>query len=107
MSPSPDLLILGGGVHGASLAYHLSARGVNVAVIEKRHLAAGATGRSSGLVRMHYDLETEAASAPIPAASRARASSNSSSANMWTRSKSTPPCSSASASPPCWSLPTT
>lgn len=60
MSPSPDLLILGGGVHGASLAYHLSVRGVKAAVIERRHLAAGATGRSSGLVRMHYDLETEA-----------------------------------------------
>ncbi|RIK25259.1 MAG: hypothetical protein DCC54_11080, partial [Anaerolineae bacterium] len=30
------------------------------AVIERRHLAAGATGRSSGLVRMHYDLEAEA-----------------------------------------------
>lgn len=56
-----DLLIIGGGAHGASLAFHLSARGVNVAVLEKRHIAAGATGRSSGLVRMHYDLEQEAA----------------------------------------------
>ena len=55
-----DVLIIGGGAHGASLAFHLSRRGVKVAVLEKNHLASGATGRSSGLVRMHYDLEAEA-----------------------------------------------
>jgi sarcosine oxidase subunit beta len=55
-----DLLIIGGGAHGASLAFHLASRGVKVAVLEKSHIAAGATGRSSGLVRMHYDLEAEA-----------------------------------------------
>jgi len=61
MNNTFDLLLLGGGAHGASLAYHLSKRGVKVAVLEKSHIAAGATGRSSGLVRMHYDLEQEAA----------------------------------------------
>jgi sarcosine oxidase subunit beta len=55
-----DILIIGGGAHGASLAFHLSKRGVKVAVLEKQFIAAGATGRSSGLVRMHYDLEPEA-----------------------------------------------
>lgn len=60
MTQTFDLLIIGGGIHGASLAFHLSGRGVKVAVLEKRFLAAGATGRSSGLVRMHYDLEAEA-----------------------------------------------
>lgn len=60
MPPTHDLLILGGGVHGASLAFHLASRGLKPAVLEKRFLAAGATGRSSGLVRMHYDLEIEA-----------------------------------------------
>lgn len=59
MSQTFDLLLIGGGIHGASLAFHLSARGVKVAVLEKSFLAAGATGRSSGLVRMHYDLEAE------------------------------------------------
>jgi glycine/D-amino acid oxidase-like deaminating enzyme len=29
--------------------------------LERRFIAAGATGRSSGLVRMHYDLEPESA----------------------------------------------
>jgi len=54
-----DVIIIGGGIHGASLAFHLSKRGVKVIVLEKRFLSSGATGRSSGLVRMHYDLEPE------------------------------------------------
>ena len=60
MTQTFDILIIGGGAHGASLAFHLSTRGVKVAVLEKNVIAAGATGRSSGLVRMHYDLEAEA-----------------------------------------------
>jgi sarcosine oxidase subunit beta len=55
-----DAIIIGAGVHGASLAYHLALRGVKPLVLEKSFVAAGATGRSSGLVRMHYDLEPEA-----------------------------------------------
>jgi sarcosine oxidase subunit beta len=54
-----DVIIIGGGIHGASLAFHLSQKGVKPLVLEKKFLAAGATGRSSGLVRMHYDLELE------------------------------------------------
>ncbi len=61
MNTTWDVLIIGAGVHGASLAFHLAERGVKVAVLEKKYIAAGATGRSSGLVRMHYDLEAEAA----------------------------------------------
>jgi len=60
MNPTYDVIIIGGGIHGASLAFHLAGRGVRVAVLERKFLAAGATGRSSGLVRMHYDLEAEA-----------------------------------------------
>ncbi len=60
MTNTFDTLIIGGGAHGASLAFHLARRGVKVAVLEKQFVAAGATGRSSGLVRMHYDLEPEA-----------------------------------------------
>ncbi len=55
-----DVIIIGGGVHGTSLAFHLAERGVKPLVLEKRFIAAGATGRSSGLVRMHYDLQVEA-----------------------------------------------
>ncbi|MBK5109126.1 MAG: FAD-binding oxidoreductase [Anaerolineales bacterium] len=54
-----DAIIIGGGIHGASLAYHLTLHGIKPLILEKQFLAAGATGRSSGLVRMHYDLELE------------------------------------------------
>jgi sarcosine oxidase subunit beta len=59
MTGTADALIIGAGVHGASLAFHLAQRGLKSIVLERSFLAAGATGRSSGLVRMHYDLEPE------------------------------------------------
>jgi sarcosine oxidase subunit beta len=59
METTADAVIIGGGVHGASLAFHLAERGLKPAVLERRHFSSGATGRSSGLVRMHYDLEAE------------------------------------------------
>jgi glycine/D-amino acid oxidase-like deaminating enzyme len=59
VADTADVLIIGAGVHGASLAFHLAQRGLNSIVLERNFLAAGATGRSSGLVRMHYDLEPE------------------------------------------------
>jgi glycine/D-amino acid oxidase-like deaminating enzyme len=55
-----DVVVIGAGVQGASLAYHLAARGARVVVVERSMIAAGATGRSSGVVRMHYDLAAEA-----------------------------------------------
>ncbi len=59
MSNTADAIIIGGGIHGASLAFHLGQRGLKALVLEKNVLASGATGRSSGMVRMHYDLEPE------------------------------------------------
>ncbi|MBI4507555.1 MAG: FAD-binding oxidoreductase [Chloroflexi bacterium] len=50
-----DVAVVGGGVHGASTAFNLAERSVtNVAVFEKSFIGAGATGKSSGLVRFHY-----------------------------------------------------
>ena len=60
MTETADAIIVGAGVQGASLAYHLARRGVRPVVLDARTLAGGATGRSSGLVRLHYDLEPEA-----------------------------------------------
>lgn len=54
-----DVIIIGAGIHGASLAFHLTRKGLKPLILEKQFIAAGATGRSSGLVRMHYDLELE------------------------------------------------
>ena len=59
MTDTADVILIGGGIHGASLAYHLAIRGLKPVVLEKNFIASGATGRSSGLVRMHYDLEPE------------------------------------------------
>ncbi len=59
MSNTADVIIIGGGVQGSSLAFHLAQRGTKVIVLEKQYIAAGATGRSSGLVRMHYDTEVD------------------------------------------------
>ncbi len=59
MSNTADVVVIGGGVQGASLAFHLAQRGVGVTVLEKQFVGAGATGRSSGLVRMHYDTEVD------------------------------------------------
>ncbi len=60
MTETADVIIVGAGVQGASLAFHLARRGASVLVLERESVAAGATGRSSGFVRMHYDLASDA-----------------------------------------------
>src|SRR5512144_1868981 len=60
MQNAADVIIIGAGVQGTSLAFHLAQRGVKPLVLEKQFVAAGATGRSSGLVRMHYDVRQDA-----------------------------------------------
>ena len=59
MTETADVIVVGAGVQGASLAFHLAKRGAQVLVLERETVAAGATGRSSGFVRMHYDLESD------------------------------------------------
>ncbi len=59
MTETADVVVIGAGVQGASLAFHLARRGASVVVVERASVAAGATGRSSGFVRMHYDVEAE------------------------------------------------
>jgi sarcosine oxidase subunit beta len=60
MVETADVIVIGAGVQGSSLAFHLARRGVRTIVVERATVAAGATGRSSGLVRMHYDLIADA-----------------------------------------------
>ena len=55
MTLTADVVIIGGGVTGASIAFHLTARGVrDVIVVDKSFVASGATGKSSACVRQHY-----------------------------------------------------
>jgi glycine/D-amino acid oxidase-like deaminating enzyme len=50
-----DVVIVGGGVTGCSIAFHLAERGVrDVVVLERRFLASGGTGRSVGIMRQLY-----------------------------------------------------
>jgi glycine/D-amino acid oxidase-like deaminating enzyme len=51
---SYDVGVIGAGVHGASVAFHLANRGVRTAVIERTAPAGGPTGRSSAIVRAYY-----------------------------------------------------
>jgi sarcosine oxidase, subunit beta len=59
MNQTYDAIVIGAGVMGASIAFHLAERGLKVAILERKVTASGATGHSSGLVRMHYDLAAE------------------------------------------------
>jgi glycine/D-amino acid oxidase-like deaminating enzyme len=50
-----DVIIIGGGVTGCSLAFHLAGHGVRRALIlERKFLGAGGTGRSVGIIRQLY-----------------------------------------------------
>lgn len=59
MNQTYDAIVIGAGVMGASIAFHLAERGLKTAILERKVSASGATGHSSGLVRMHYDLAAE------------------------------------------------
>src|ERR671933_163509 len=48
--PSPDVVIVGGGVIGCAIAYHLSLAGVGVLLLERDRLAAGASGVAAGML---------------------------------------------------------
>src|ERR1051326_3061183 len=61
MPESADVVIIGGGIMGASLAFHLTRRGVrNVLLVEKRTVASGASGKTGALLRQHYSNVPEA-----------------------------------------------
>src|SRR5262245_20458238 len=50
-----DCLIIGGGVIGTSIAYHLARRRAGkVVLLEKSFLAAGSSGKSGAIIRQHY-----------------------------------------------------
>ncbi len=64
MARTADVVIIGGGIQGASIAYHLTrSAGTDVVVLEKNTLASGCSGRTGGMIRQHYstDLVTEIA----------------------------------------------
>jgi sarcosine oxidase, subunit beta len=55
-----DVVILGAGVMGTSIAFHLAKRRAGkIVVIDKDHVGHGGSGRSSALIRMHYSFPAE------------------------------------------------
>lgn len=59
MKSSAEVVIIGGGVIGCSIAYNLAKNGVDVVVIERNYLASGASGRCGGMIwAKWYPMET-------------------------------------------------
>ncbi len=58
MAQTADVIIIGGGIVGASIAYHLTAAGCrNVLVLEREsHTGKGSTGKSMGGVRAQFSM---------------------------------------------------
>jgi sarcosine oxidase, subunit beta len=53
-----DVIVVGGGVAGASCLYHLAARGITrTLLLERRYLCAGSSGRSAAFVETLYTDE--------------------------------------------------
>src|ERR687893_3324719 len=51
---SVPVLVVGAGVHGLSIAWHLARKGERVLVVDKAGVAAGASGIACGVVRNNY-----------------------------------------------------
>ncbi len=45
-----DVLVIGGGITGVSLLHHLGKRGIDAVLVERNHLASGASGRNAGFL---------------------------------------------------------
>ncbi|MCA9679749.1 MAG: FAD-binding oxidoreductase [Myxococcales bacterium] len=58
MPPRAEYVVIGAGVMGLSIAYHLARRGVtDVVVIDRGYLAEGASGRNGGGIRQQWSTE--------------------------------------------------
>ncbi|MBL8698301.1 MAG: FAD-binding oxidoreductase [Alphaproteobacteria bacterium] len=61
-----DVIVIGGGIHGSSTAFHLAQRGIKALLLEKDHVARHASGVNAGGVRT---LARDFAEVPLSVAS--------------------------------------
>lgn len=62
MEDRAEAIVIGGGVIGTSVAFHLAKLGLrDVLLLEQSHLAAGSTGRSVGMIETNYALDVDIA----------------------------------------------
>ena len=59
-SSTSDVIVVGAGVVGASIAFHLARNGSRVKLIDNGDVSAGMSSRSGALLRMHYTFAPEA-----------------------------------------------
>ena len=59
MRDHAEVLVVGAGIMGLSIAYHLAERGVrDITVVDKSYVCGGASGRNGGGVRTQWSSET-------------------------------------------------
>ncbi|GAA0233232.1 FAD-binding oxidoreductase [Actinomadura nitritigenes] len=57
MEPEADVVVIGGGVMGTSIAFHLAEAGVRVVLAERDELGSGSTCKAAGGVRAQFSDE--------------------------------------------------
>lgn len=58
MNKKADIVIIGGGISGAAIAYNLAKKGMkNIVVVEKKFIASGATGACGAGIRQQWGTE--------------------------------------------------
>ena len=60
MKSKADVVIIGGGINGCSLAYCLAKKGLDVVLVEKKYLSSGATGACGAGIRQQWSTRENA-----------------------------------------------
>jgi len=60
MKKKTDVIIIGGGINGCSLAYYLYKKNIDVTLFEKNYLSSGATGKCGAGIRQQWSTKENA-----------------------------------------------